>query len=115
MRKLVLFMLLFTPALAQASDQWGINDFTHSNVALGTRSVKQTIGGVVNIVLGFLGILATLGILFGGFKMMTSGGNSDQNQAGRSAVTAGAIGLLVVLAAYIISRFVLQSLYDVTI
>lgn len=100
------------PMVAKAQDYYGINDFADGNVNLGTKQLPDTVAGIVNIVLGFLGILATLGIIWGGLKMMTAGGNSDQSEAGRGAIVAGAIGLVVVLSAYAISRFVLGSLQN---
>ncbi len=117
MKKLLIFSLLAFPMLASAAspNDWGVNDFANSNIALGSKALRDTIGGIVNIVLGFLGILATLGILIGGFMMMTSGGNADKEGKGKNAVTAGAIGLILVLTAYAISRFVLNSLANETL
>ena len=114
MQRALLFVLLLLPQIASA-EAWGINDFTNSNINLGSKPLRETIGGVVNIVLGFLGILATLGIIIGGFVMMTSGGNAEKSQSGKNGVTAGLIGLIIVLTAYAISRFVLGSLYNETV
>ena len=117
MKKILTFALLAFPAIANAQADlgaWGYNDFTDTDIALGSRNLRETIGGVVNIILGFLGILTTLAILFGGFSMMTSYGNSEKNEQGRAVVVAGAIGLVIVLTAYAISRFVLSNLYDAT-
>lgn len=107
--------LLLAPSTAFATDRWGINDFSHTNIALGSKPLRETIGGVVNIVLGFLGILATLLILLGGFRWMTSQGNSDQVDSAKKIIGAGVVGLVIILTAYAISRFVLQSLYNETI
>lgn len=116
-KKVALYISLLFPVLAhaQSAEEWGINDFASGGVNLGTRSLRETIAGVVNIVLGFLGILATLLILFGGFSMMTSGGNADKKGKGQNAAVAGAIGLIIVLTAYAISRFVLASVANETV
>ncbi|MBU1203115.1 pilin [Patescibacteria group bacterium] len=82
---------------------------------MGSKPLRETIGGVVNIALGFLGILATLLILWGGFKWMTSQGNSEQVDQAKKIIGAGVVGLVIILTAYAISRFVLQSLYNETI
>ncbi|MBU1202587.1 pilin [Patescibacteria group bacterium] len=116
MKKFLISLLAFFPAVASASDdQWGINDFTSTNIALGSKPLRDTIGGVVNIVLGFLGILATLIILLGGFKWMTSQGNTEKVDEAKKLIGAGIVGLVIILTAYAISRFVLQSLYNETI
>ncbi|PIR06302.1 MAG: hypothetical protein COV55_04195 [Candidatus Komeilibacteria bacterium CG11_big_fil_rev_8_21_14_0_20_36_20] len=112
--KYLFLVLLLLPGTALAqTDPFGLNEL--SETELGTKDLNDTIAGVINIVLGFLGILAILGIIYGGFKMMTSGGNSQDTDAGKQAVVAGAIGLLIVFAAYAISRFVLNSLVNETI
>lgn len=118
MKKIITFLLLFTPAVANAQpsiNEWGFNDFTNSNISLGSRDVRQTIGGVVNIVLGFLGILTTVAIIWGGIRMLTSYGNAEKNAEGRQVVAAGVIGLVIVLTAYAISRFLLSNLYNETV
>lgn len=112
MRKLLALVLLFAPAMAQAFDlnDWGYNKL-EGKVNLGERPLEDTIGGVVNVVLGFLGILTTLIILWGGFKWMTSQGNTDQVQEAKKIISAGIIGLVIVLVSYAISRYVIAQLY----
>lgn len=119
MKKLLGIYLLLLPAIASAQSvgDWGINDFSEGDetLNLGNKPLRETIAGVINIVLGFLGILATVGIIIGGITMMTSGGNADKKSSGQNGVVAGAIGLIIVLAAYAISRFVLASLANQTL
>lgn len=116
MKKTLIFALTLLPQLARAEDDpWGVNDFTDTDIALGSKPLRETIGGIVNIVLGFLGILATLIILLGGFKWMTSAGNTEQVDTAKKLISAGIIGLVIILTAYAISRFVLGSLYNETV
>ena len=113
LKKLFLLPALLMPMLASAqTDIYGINRMNNTN--LGTKEVGDTAAGVVNIVLGFLGILAVLGIVAGGFIYMTSGGNADKKGQGQNGMVAGVIGLVIVLSAYAISRFVLKSLQNET-
>ncbi|MFA6307675.1 MAG: hypothetical protein WC664_02450 [Patescibacteria group bacterium] len=117
MKKILTFALLAFPAIANAQANlgaWGYNDFTDTDIALGSRNLRETIGGVVNIILGFLGILTTLIILFGGFKWMTSYGSSDKVDEAKKLIGAGVIGLVIVLTAYAVSRYVLSELYTAT-
>ena len=69
---------------------------------------------VVNIMLGFLGIIAVLIILLGGFKWMTAGGNEDAVAQAKKMMTAGVIGLVIVLASFGLAQFVINALYDAT-
>jgi len=109
---LSLFCLWSSKALAQ--DEFGINDLANSGVNLGTKDLEATVAGIVNIALGFLGILATLLILYGGFIWMTSQGNADKVQKAKMIIISAVIGLVIVASAYAISRFVLSSLYNET-
>lgn len=117
MKKFLVSLLLLAPAAAsaQTAEDWGINDFASGGVNLGTRPLRETISGVVNIILGFLGILATLIILMGGFKWMTSQGNSDKVDEAKKMIGAGVIGLVIVLVAYAVARFVLASVANETV
>ncbi|MFH0956085.1 MAG: hypothetical protein V1801_02650, partial [Candidatus Falkowbacteria bacterium] len=65
---------------------------------------------VINIILGFLGIVAVIIILLGGFKWMTAGGNEDKVGEAKKLITAGIIGLVIILAAFAIATFVLTQL-----
>jgi len=115
MKKILTLALLFAPTMAgaQVVDPFGVNEL--STVNLGSKPLAETIAGVVNIILGFLGILTTLIILWGGFKWMTSFGSSDKVDEAKKLIGAGVIGLLIVLVSYAISQFVLRSLVNETV
>ena len=112
MKKLYYSLLVVMPMLAasHAKAQYGIDDLEGTN--LGTKDLKETISGIIDIVLGFLGILATVIILIGGFKWMTSQGNTDKVDEAKKLIGAGIVGLIIILAAYAIARFVLGSLQN---
>ncbi len=115
MRKFLTALLLVAPstALAQSADPWGANALQNLNI--GTKNIGDTIAGVINVVLSFLGILATGIILLGGFKWMTSQGNSDKVDEAKKLIGAGVVGLAIVLVAYAVAQFVLLSLYNETV
>jgi hypothetical protein len=69
---------------------------------------------IVKYLFGFLGIIAIIGILYGGFIMMTSGGNQEKSAGGQKAVSAGAIGLVIIFVAYAIATFVINQLITAT-
>lgn len=106
----VIFLLSATTSVR--ADVFGINDFATSGVNLGTKDLKDTIAGIINILLGFLGILTTLIILYGGFIWMTSQGNADKISQAKRIIINGVIGLLIVLSSYAIARYVLKQGYD---
>ncbi|OGH58704.1 MAG: hypothetical protein A2725_03340 [Candidatus Magasanikbacteria bacterium RIFCSPHIGHO2_01_FULL_33_34] len=111
---LVIFSLVLTPTVLAGSieEDFGLTYGTVSR--LGNQDVRSTIASIINVILGLLGILALVGVLYGGFQMMVSGGNDEQAGQGRKAIIAGVVGLAIVLSAYAISSFVLTSLGSAT-
>ena len=85
-------------------------DFPTSFAGLSSQDIKTTIGNIIQIVLGFLGILTVLIILYGGFQWMTSGGNEDKISGAKKMISSGVIGLVIILAAYAIAGFIVNSL-----
>ena len=76
---------------------------------LGAADSDTAIKGIINTVLGFLGLIALVVILLGGFKWMTSGGNDEKVKKAKATLMAGITGLVIVLAAYVIVGFVVEK------
>ena len=114
MRKFLTALLLVAPstALAQSADPWGANALQNLNI--GTKNIGDTIAGVINVVLSFLGILATGIILLGGFKWMTAGGNDEGVTEARKLIFSGIIGIAIILSAWAIAQFVIDNLGKAT-
>ncbi|MFA5318648.1 MAG: pilin [Patescibacteria group bacterium] len=81
---------------------------------LGNSDPREIAARVINILLGFLGIIAVVLILVGGFMWMTAAGNDDKVATAKKVMVAGVIGLVIVLAAFGIARFVVNALMDAT-
>lgn len=115
---LVLAVPAFAALPAQAQvDPFGndtLRDTVNSNLGLGNRDPREIAASVINILMGFLGIVAVVIILIGGFKWMTAGGNEDKITESKKMITAGIIGLLIILAAWGITIFVLNALLNAT-
>jgi hypothetical protein len=112
-------LMLLTAAPAFAADLFegpgSITDQTGSfaeNIGIGgtETDLKVVIAGVVNTILSFLGIIAILIILYGGFKWMTSGGEEEKTKDAKKIMVAGLIGLLIILGAYAIASFVIGQI-----
>jgi len=102
------------PALA-ALDPWGgTKDEFADTTGLGERDPRNIAASVIRVILGFLGIVAVVIILLGGFKWMTAGGNEDKVGEAKKLIIAGIIGLVIILAAFAIATFVLNSLLSAT-
>jgi len=64
---------------------------------------------VVRFFMTFLGIIAVCIILYGGFIWMTAAGNEDKVAKAKKIIVAGAIGLAVIISAYVIVNFIIQT------
>lgn len=84
------------------------------NIGLGKADIKGSVASIINIVLGILGIVAVVIILAGGFKWMTAGGNEDKVGEARKLIVQGAIGLVIIFAAWGIASFVISQLSTAT-
>lgn len=117
MKKLLaLLMLMPSAAFAQADvdKYYGVNDLIEQGVNLGQRDLRSAIAGIINLILGFLGVIAVIIVLLGGFKWMTSQGSSDKIDEAKKLIGAGVVGLAIVLAAFAVASFVLNELYNAT-
>lgn len=119
---LALALLVLTPVFAfslpaLAADTWGEdpNGANFQNTTtLGDADLRTTIANTIRIVIGFLGIIAVVIILIGGFKWMTAGGNEDKVGEAKKLLVAGLIGLVIILMAYAIATFVLDQISAAT-
>lgn len=80
----------------------------------GQTDLPTMVGRIINIALGFVGILLLVYLIYGGFLWMTSGGSEDGAKKAKTMITNAIIGLLIVVAAFALSNFVLGSLVNVT-
>ena len=78
----------------------------------GEGELEKVIPRLINIVMSILGIIAVIIILIGGFMWMTAAGNEERVDKAKKVLVAGVIGLLIVIAAYAISSFIVRSLYE---
>jgi hypothetical protein len=104
-------VVLYAPS---ASAQIDIGMNYANNIGLGNRNPKDIIVGVIQVILGFLGLLAVILILYGGFKWMLSRGDEGEVETARKIIVSGVIGLLIILAAWGISLWVIGILTEQT-
>ncbi len=81
---------------------------------LGQKDLRVTIASIIRIAMGLLGIVAVVIVLIGGFKWMTAGGSEDGISEGKSWIFAGVMGLAIILSAYALATYVINSLVTAT-
>jgi hypothetical protein len=69
--------------------------------------VNTIINTVINLLSWIIGVIAVIMIIYGGFKFVTSAGDSGKVTSARSTIIYALIGLVVVAFAQTIVKFVL--------
>ena len=81
-----------------------------ANVALaapaGVSNVENFIRSVIQVVAGLAGLVATGFFVAGGFTYITSSGNPEQLDKAKRTITWSAIGLAIVIAAFVLANIV---------
>ena len=81
----------------------------------GQSQLTAFIGRIINVMLSVLGVIFFVLLVYGGFLWMTSQGNEDKVKKAKTLITDAVIGLIIILAAYAISSFVITSLVEATL
>ena len=91
-----------------------LNNTRTASGVTGGSDLPTIIGSLINVVLGFLGIVLLFYVLRAGFLWMTAGGDEKQVTTAKNMIRDAVIGLVVIIAGFAISNFVLQQLVIVT-
>jgi hypothetical protein len=74
-----------------------------------TNTINNIIATVINIFSFIVGVVSVIMIIIGGFRYITSGGDSNNVTAAKNTILYAIIGLVIVALAQIIVRFVLRQ------
>ena len=80
---------------------WGIGAKT---------SIGEIVGSIILTILGLLGVIFVILLTYGGFLWLTAAGEDDKVKKAQGLMWNAIIGLLIVIAAYSIAWFVLNTL-----
>jgi hypothetical protein len=67
---------------------------------------------ILQVFLGFLAMIGLIMFIYGGFVMLTSGGNADRIKKAKGTLVWAAAGIITILASYSILRFVFGLLTE---
>ena len=111
---LLVFLFVCQPAMAGGSltDALGIagevaGDAGYTREA---NNVNTLIGTIIKTALSLLGVVFLVLMIYGGFLWMTDRGNEEQLKRAKNLISAAIIGLIIVVAAYAISYFVIEKI-----
>jgi hypothetical protein len=99
-------------ALAQGSlNEYGIPQVgVNAHLPTGQPSPTVILATMVNVVLGIVGTLAVVVVLYGGFLWMTAGGNEEHVKKAKELLGGAAVGLALIFASYAIASFVVRNI-----
>ncbi len=109
---LAVFLFLLASPAAHALEV-GISE-VGEEIQLGGTDIRIVIARIIRIALGFLGVMALLIVLWGGFQWMTAGGEEEKIASAKKTLINGAIGLALILSAFAITQFILNALIAAT-
>ena len=98
-----------TTASAAFTNKWGDRNAPSSV----PTDIEAAVMNVTNWILGFISIIATLVIIYGGVQYLTAGGNEDNIANAKKTIAYGIIGIVICGLAYamviVVSKVILTA------
>ncbi|MBD3281830.1 hypothetical protein GF391_03730 [Candidatus Uhrbacteria bacterium] len=110
---LVLFVLLLGLSLAWPSfaqvpaGQENVNAVAQAAGVGETTDLFTIIGRIINIALGFVGVLLLIILLYSGYEYMTAGGDAEKVQNATKRIRNAIIGLIIIFLSFAIVNFIM--------
>lgn len=76
----------------------------------GPDALPRIIGTIINVVLGFMGIVLLFYVILAGWEWMSAGGDGKKVEEAKTRIKNAIIGLVIIVSAYAISNFVISQL-----
>lgn len=115
---LLVLSLVFVPMMTMGATpteaDYGVGTGPVSSLKLGDKDPVDSAISLINFAMMFLGLIAVGIILLAGFKWMTAGGNEDKVADAKKLMASGVIGLVILLSAWGIAKYVLQRSVELT-
>jgi hypothetical protein len=118
MQKLLTALVLFLAAPAVHAQSNASNTLRNGLLVTGAeagfgeenQSVYALIGGIINVVLGALGIVILLYLVWAGWIYATSGGEKEKIDKAKKMISSSIIGAVIVIASYALASYVLSAI-----
>ena len=76
------------------------------------QGLDQTVIGIINAVIGVLGLACVIVIIVGGVQYMTSSGDAGKVKKAKDTILYAVIGLIVCVLAFAIVNFVISNILE---
>jgi hypothetical protein len=78
------------------------------------KNLYDIIAVVINVILGLVGVIFFVQMLWAGFKWMTSAGNEQTVKESKEIIKTSIIGVAVIFLSFFITNFVFSQLQNIT-
>ena len=105
-------ILVYAQNPAKGAIQEGVCDASgqaQCDSGTATKSLNDTITSVINILSVVVGVVAVIILIVGGFRYITSAGDTARVASAKNTILYAIIGLIIVALAQVIVRFVLGN------
>lgn len=102
-------------ALAVSADQTGLSATAKAAGVGSPKPILQIAGELIKAVLGLVGVIMLVLVLYAGFLWMTSQGEEAKVKRAKAILTNAIIGLVVIFSAYSITSYVFTNVYSATL
>lgn len=75
-------------------------------------TLAETVGEVIKVLLSLVGIIFTVLMVYAGYLWMTARGEASQVEKAQEIIKSSIVGIIITLAAYSISNFVVSKVVD---
>ncbi|HRY36739.1 MAG TPA: hypothetical protein P5230_02565 [Candidatus Magasanikbacteria bacterium] len=106
-----IFLLIFALSFLFSTAVLAANENTiklTNPLKINLDSPAEIIGYVIKAVLGIIGGVALVMMVYGGFQWLTAAGNEDKIKSGTQTMIWAAIGLIFVFSSYLITATIFQ-------
>jgi hypothetical protein len=80
-----------------------------ANLMQGRESVPVLTGNIIGTALSMISVIFFVLMVYGGFMWMTAHGDESQITKARETIIAAVIGIVIILASYAITKFVMGA------
>ncbi len=104
-------ILFAAPVFAQEVD---LESFAEQAGFSTTADITTIIARLIRTAISFIGVIAVVFVIYGGFMFMTAGGNAERVKSAKKIIVNALLGLILVFASFAIVSFILGALTDAT-
>jgi uncharacterized membrane protein (Fun14 family) len=116
----ILFLLSFNLLLVPVTHVYAQTDLSQDIAqksgygSVTGNTLSETVGKIIKIILGLLGIVFLALTVYAGALWMTAAGEEEKVTKAMGILKTSVVGLIIILAAYSITYFVLDSIFKAT-